>query len=253
MRETLAAIRAEQGSVGYLAFSGGSLFNRTKEADAFLLYMNAVRATGATLPPTVAAIQALDRPDSVRLRDAGFDYACYSMEVWDPESWRVVLPGKSKSVGREHWMQCLTEAVDVFGPGRVMCNFVAGIETAVGGFDSDISAAESTLEGMQWCYEHGIYPKYAVWIGGGGARFGDRPPASLDYYSRLLTTRQRMYAQYDMPVPATDCQRCLTQSLEADMALLDPERYALGPAAGPTWHRHGAASINMGDGRTAIA
>ena len=36
LRETLSAIWKEQQAIGYLAFSGGSLLNRTKEADAFL-------------------------------------------------------------------------------------------------------------------------------------------------------------------------------------------------------------------------
>lgn len=243
MRETLRAIQQEQRSVGYLAFSGGSLFNRTKEADAFLSYMTAVRETGLALPPTVAAIQALDRADSVRLQKAGFDYVCYSMEVWDDASWREVLPGKHRSVGRTRWMECLEEAVDVFGPGRVLCNFVAGIETAVaGGFTSPRAAAESTLEGFRWCYERGIYPKYAVWIGGGGARFGTRPPAPLEYYALLLKGRQEMFADYSLPPPGTDCQRCLTQSCEADLAILDPDRYGRGAAAGSAWHRHAAAT-----------
>jgi hypothetical protein len=78
MRETLDTIWKEQRAIGYFAFSGGSLFNRTKEADAFLRYMDAVRETGLPLPPTVAAIQALDRPDSERMREAGFDYVSAS-------------------------------------------------------------------------------------------------------------------------------------------------------------------------------
>jgi hypothetical protein len=243
MRETLCAIHDEQRSVGYLAFSGGSLFNRTKEADAFLAYMDAVRETGVPLPPTVAAIQALDRTDSLRLKRAGFDYVCYSMEVWDERAWQEVLPGKARSVGREHWMQCLQDAVDVFGPGRVLCNFVAGVETVVAeGFDTPQAAAESTVEGFRWCYEHGIYPKYAVWIGGGGARFADRTPAPLDYYAHLLTARQQMFSEYSLPVPATDCQQCLTQSCEADLAVLDPVRYQLGAVTAGTWHRHAAAT-----------
>jgi hypothetical protein len=243
MRETLKAIHDEQGSVGYLAFSGGSLFNRTKEADAFLTYMSAVRETGVPLPTTVAAIQALDRADSLRLEQAGFDYACYSMEVWNERAWQAVLPGKTRSVGRQRWMECLEEAVDVFGPGRVLCNFVAGVETAVAGaFNSPEAAAESTVRGFRWCYEHGIYPKYAVWIGGGGARFGDRAPAPLAYYARLLTERQRMFSEYALPVPATDCGQCLTQSCEADLALLDPARFGRGAAAPEAWHRHAPAA-----------
>jgi len=236
MREAFAAITAEQRSVGYLAFSGGSLFNRTKEADAFLDYMRAMRETGARLPTTVAAIQALDRSDSVRLRDAGFDYVCYSMEVWHERAWDEVLPGKSRSLGRARWMECLQEAVDVFGPGRVLCNFVAGVETAVPDlYRSDEEAADSTLEGMRWCCEHGIYPKYAAWIVSGGARYGDRQAPSLDYLVRVMKGRQALYAEYAVPVPETDCQRCLTQSFEADLAVVDPARYAHGAAAARAW------------------
>jgi hypothetical protein len=245
MREALDTIWREQHAIGYLAFSGGSLFNRSKEADAFVRYMEAARSTGLPLPTTVAAIQALDRDDTRRLRDAGFDYACYSMEVWDEDAWRAVLPGKAESVGRDRWMRCLVDAVEEFGPGRVLCNFVAGVETAVPGlYRSSIEAAEHTLAGIQWCYEHGIYPKLAVWIVSGGAAFGDRSPAPLEYYAHLLRGRQRLYAEYDLPVPATDCRHCLTQSCEADLAVLD-RRWALGAAGDCDWdHRHPVAATN---------
>jgi hypothetical protein len=245
MREAIGTVWSEQGSVGYLAFSGGSLFNRTKEADAFLSYMHAARDTGARLPPTVAAIQALDRADSARLKAAGFDYVCYSMEVWGDALWPEVMPGKSKSVGRERWMDCLKEAVDVFGPGRVMCNFVAGVETAVpGAYASPEAAADHTLEGLEWCYQQGIYPKYSTWIVSGGAMYSDRRPAPLEYYARFLPGRQQLYASYALPIPAIDCPRCLTESLEADLARLDPARYALGPAAEFLAHRdHGAVRM----------
>lgn len=242
MRETLRAIWNEQQSIGYLAFSGGSLYDRTKEADAFLRYMEAARETGLALPTTVAAIQALDRPDSQRLRDAGFDYACYSMEVWDEAAWKAVLPGKARSVGREHWRECLVEAVEVFGAGRVLCNFVAGVETAVPGlYASPEAAADATLSGMRWCLEHGIYPKWAVWIGSGGAAWGDRPPAPLSYYAHLMRGRQQLYAEFKVAVPETDCRHCLTQSCEGDLAVLDEQRFSHGSARAHDWSRHPVA------------
>lgn len=244
MREALQAIWGEQQAIGYLAFSGGSLFNRTREADAFLKYMDAARETGLALPTTVAAIQALDRADSARMRDAGFDYACYSMEVWDEAAWHAVLPGKAHSVGRTHWMRCLEDAVEEFGPGRVLSNFVAGVETAVPGlYRSPQAAADATLEGMRWCYERGIYPKWAVWVVSGGAVFADREPAPLEYYAHLMKGRQQLYAEYDLPVPSNDCRQCLTQSCEGDLAVLDPAQYGLGAAGTCDWdHRHPMAN-----------
>jgi hypothetical protein len=243
LRETLGRIWSEQRSIGYLAFSGGSLLNRTKEADAFLRYREAVQETGLPLPTTVAAIQALNKPDSRRLCSAGFDYVCYSMEVWDEVAWSAVLPGKSRSVGRAGWMRCLSDAVEVFGSGRVLCNFVAGVETAVPGlYPSPEAAADATLSGMRWCYEQGIYPKHAVWIPSGGAAFADREPAPLNYYARLLRGRQELYSEFSMPIPGTDCPHCLTQSCEADLSRLAPARYGVGPATAPGWAgRHAVA------------
>ena len=235
MREALAIIRDEQKSIGYLAFSGGSLFKRTAEADPFVDYMNALRATGVDLPPSIAGVQARGQGDSVRLKHAGFDYVAYSMEVWDERVWPLVIPGKSRSLGREAWMDRLKEAVDVFGPGKVQCNFVAGVEVASGVYSSPEEAADATLEGMRWCYEHGIYPKYTVWIVPGASRWGDREPAPLEYYARLLPGRQALFAQYALPVPGTDCERCLTESCEADLARLDPSRFAIGAAGRHPW------------------
>jgi hypothetical protein len=189
--------------------------------------MQIVREAGFALPPTVAAIQALEPADSKRLFDAGFDYVCYSMEVWTEAAWREVVPGKAKSLGRQRWMDCLKAAVDVFGPGRVLCNFVAGVETAVPGlFRSATEAADVTLQGMRWCYEKGVYPKYAVWIVAGGARFGDREPAPLDYYARLIPGRQQLFREFSLPVPRTDCPQCLTQSCEADLMGSWPHAHA---------------------------
>lgn len=239
MRETLSQIWDEQRTIGYLAFSGGSLFNRRKEADAFLSYLAAARETGLRLPPTVAAIQALDAPDSERLHAAGFAYACYSMEVWDEGAWQAVLPGKTRSVGRERWMKCLVEAVDVFGPGKVLSNFVAGVETMVPGlYASAEEAADATLAGMRWCYEHGVYPKYAIWIPSGGALFANKAPAPLDYYAHLIRGRQALFEEYSLEVPGIDCRHCLTQSCEADLADLDPWRYGKGAASAYREARH---------------
>ena len=235
MREALTIIRTEQKSIGYLAFSGGSLFKRTAEADPFVDYMNAVRETGAELPPSIAAVQALDRGDSLRLKQAGFDYVAYSMEVWDERVWPIVIPGKTRSLGRQAWMDRLKDAVDVFGPGKVACNFVAGVEASAGVYGSPEEAADSTLEGMRWCYDNGIYPKYTVWIVPGASRWGTREPAPLEYYARFLAGRQALFAEYDMPVPATDCERCLTESCEADLVRLDPARFALGAAGVHPW------------------
>ena len=120
-----------------------------------------------------------------------------------------------------------TPAMPASGAMQTGAGASAGTWSASQGFASPQAAAESTLEGVEWCYQNGIYPKYSTWIVSGGAMFNDRPPAPLEYYATFLPGRQRLFAKYDLPVPATDCPRCLTESMEADLARLDPERYAL--------------------------
>lgn len=106
------------------------------------------------------------------------------------------------------------------------------------------AAANAMLAGMRWCYEQGVYPKWAAWIVSGGAVFSTREPAPLEYYAHLIQGRQQLYAEYDLPVPATDCRHCLTQSCEGDLAVLDPARYAVGAAALPEWDRHPVAHVH---------
>jgi hypothetical protein len=215
LRETYEEILRQQPEIGYLAMSGGSLINRTKEADAYIVYLEALRELNLPLPPTCAAIQAMEEDNILRLRDAGFDYVAFNMEVWDERAWPVVVPGKARYVGRNHWMELLVKAAKILGPGRVLNNIVAGVEVACGLLTEE-EGIRSTMEGFRWCLENAIYPKYAIWIKGGGAPYSGKQAPSLDYYVRLALEREEIMKEYGLPRPAIDCFKCATQSLEYD-------------------------------------
>ncbi len=82
-----------------------------------------------------------------------------------------------------------------------------------------------------------------------GAQEGDdsrhllRPPQPR----KSQVVLRDLFAEYDLPVPATDCRHCLTQSCEADLAVLDPARYGRGAAGQADWnHRHAGAKEAAG-------
>jgi hypothetical protein len=117
-------------------------------------------------------------------------------------------------------MELLVKAAKIFGPGKVLNNIVAGAEVA-SGLLTEEEGIRSTMEGFRWCLENGIYPKYAIWIKGGGALYSHKPSPSLDYYVRLALQREEITKQSGLPRPAIDCFKCATQSLEYDFA--DPK------------------------------
>ena len=81
--------------------------------------------------------------------------------------------GRAASTG---WGACRTPS-EIFGKGRVLCNFVAGVETAVPNvFKTADQAVESTLHGMRWCYTHGITEEFGSgsWPPGPGTAAASR-------------------------------------------------------------------------------
>jgi len=71
------------------------------------------------------------------LKDAGATRFMGSLEIWDPDLYSTICPGKA-NYGRKHFIDMLIQATEVFGRGNVWCNFVCGLEpfaTQLEGYD----------------------------------------------------------------------------------------------------------------------
>lgn len=62
-----------------------------------------------------------------RIRDAGACYYMANLELWGSSDFERLCPGKAL-YGRTKFLHMLSQAVHVFGEGKVWCNFVAGLE-----------------------------------------------------------------------------------------------------------------------------
>jgi len=80
------------------------------------------------------------------LKDAGWEYVFFNLEVWNEHLFRGICPGKEAIVGREHWLKALDYAVKVFGKRNVRCILIAGLEPF-----------NSYYEGLQYLTAHDIY------------------------------------------------------------------------------------------------
>ena len=96
------------------------------------------------------------------------------LEVWHPDYFRAICPGKDKVQGRDNWIRGLEWAVEVFGKGKVCTFFVPGMEPI-----------EFTLEGMEYCASIGVQPMGVIWAVSSGSKFRRHRTPVLDWWLEL--------------------------------------------------------------------
>lgn len=58
----------------------------------------------------------------------GVDSISYNLEIFDPELFRRICPGPSRTIGRDRFLDALGYATTVFSAGAVICHLIAGLE-----------------------------------------------------------------------------------------------------------------------------
>ncbi len=195
----------------------GALWNRSKETEIYLRTLEALRATPAGRRARfLLGTQVLEPEDARRAKAAGFDWATWNIEVWDPGLFDVICPGKARTIGQQRWKELLLEGVEVFGNGYLSTNFVVGTELAVpGGFADQEQGLASVVEGFEWCLAHGILPFYQFWRCSPGSAFSEMnlPAVPTEYYLRVSIEHHRLMEKYDFyqltdPRKRASCHKC---------------------------------------------
>ena len=181
------AMATEDINLKDLKLCGGALYDIKKEAQYYKKCLEAILER--IDPPEEIQIfsQAFDEEDQKDLKELGAKNVIFNLEVWDERLWAELLPGKTKAIGREEWINRLTKAVDIFGRGHVGSGFVGGFECAPRpGFLSQDEALKSYLHGFEFLIERGIVPHFTIWTAVpivGGFQVDDPPPT--EFYLRL--------------------------------------------------------------------
>jgi hypothetical protein len=138
-----------------------------------------------------------------RLWDAGVQIYHPNFEIWDKRLFETYCPGKARYIGREEWIRRILDAATVFGPDRVIPNFVAGVEMAPPvGFSSIDEAISSTAEGLDFFMSHGVAPRFTTWCPEPLSVLGNgQQGAPLEYHVRLLQVYRDTRAKYRLPAP----------------------------------------------------
>lgn len=194
-------------SVAY-TLTGGSVTSTLQGKNEVEFYAQYVEAIETRFPGrwiSKVVTQAWPVESVKRLKAAGAKIYHPNYEIWDPQLFPKICPGKARYVGRDEWIRRIVDAADVFGPENVIPNFVGGVEMAKPyGYTEVEDAIRSTAEGLQFFMSKGISPRFTTWCPEPMTPLGDANPdgAPLEYHLRLLETyRDTLRANHLTPPP----------------------------------------------------
>jgi hypothetical protein len=204
----LQLIDATDSSSKAYTLTGGSVTSTLQGKNEVEFYAQYVEAIESRFPGrwiSKVVTQAWPLADVRRLKAAGAHIYHPNYEIWDPELFPKICPGKARYVGRDEWIRRIVDAADVFGPSHVIPNFVAGVEMAKPyGYTEAEDAIRSTAQGLEFFMSRGITPRFTTWCPEPMTPLGDANPegAPLEYHLRLLETyRETMRSHRLAPPP----------------------------------------------------
>jgi hypothetical protein len=209
--------------VDSIQITGGSTFNVQAECDKIKAILDAInKRVGRenikgeiliyTTPPK--------NPEMVdQLFDAGADRIAMSLEIWDEELAKKIMPGKMKFTGRQRHLDALEYVANKYGKGRACSNFIIGLEPA-----------DSVLAGADYLASRGIVPIASVWIPFGRPVLGSMKAPDLDYYQKVKNGLAEIYAKYGLIPPGAQglnvcmcrdiyLQNCAEKELNSELSL----------------------------------
>ncbi|HEV2457421.1 MAG TPA: radical SAM protein [Ktedonobacterales bacterium] len=187
--------------------TGGSVTSTLQGKNEVEFYAQYVEAIESRFPGrwiSKVVTQAWPIADVKRLKAAGAQIYHPNYEVWDPDLFPKICPGKTRYIGRDEWIRRIVDAAEVFGPSHVIPNFVAGVEMARPyGYTEVEDAIRSTTEGLGFFMAKGITPRFTTWCPEPMTPLGDANPdgAPLEYHLRLLETYRDTLNTYHLAPP----------------------------------------------------
>ncbi len=199
--EALEIIASADNDAKAYTVTGGSITGSLDglcEIDFYIRYPEAIEKRWPGRWISKVVVQARPKDEVQRLRDVGVQVYHPNFEIWDKRLFELYCPGKDRYIGRDEYIRRILDAATVFGPDRVIPNFVAGVEMAPpSGFQSIDEAIASTTEGLDFFMSRGVSPRFTTWCPEPLSVLGERQQgAPLEFHVRLLRAYRDARARY---------------------------------------------------------
>ncbi|MCB1199429.1 MAG: radical SAM protein [Leptospiraceae bacterium] len=203
--EALSGVDKFDTTAKAYTLTGGSVLTSLKgmnEVDFYLQYAEAINKKFPSRWISKIVTQAWEKEDCQKAKDVGVQIYHPNYEVWSPELFPKICPGKERFIGRDTWIRRIVESAKVFGGENVIPNFVAGVEMAQPyGFTDFKEAVDSSSEGLEYFMSQGIAPRFTTWCPEPYTPLGSSEPAPVEYYLYLLQRYRDIHAKYALPTP----------------------------------------------------
>lgn len=203
--EALGHVANKDSTAKAYTLTGGSITSSLKgmnEVDFYAQYIEAIESAYPGRWISKAVVQAFPKEDCQKLANVGLKIYHPNYEVWDPELFKIICPGKEATIGRETWIKRVCDSVEVFGPAKVIPNFVGGVEMSQPhGFKEVDRAIESTREGLEYFMQRGVLPRFTTWCPEPLASLGQQEAPPLEYFCKLLLAWRECFENSRLPMP----------------------------------------------------
>jgi hypothetical protein len=183
--ETCHAAKDESG-VTFVHFNGG--FQGTRGLRAAEAYVKAVKdrvglLVGVQLTPEID-FSAYDR-----LIDLGVDHFSFCLELFDPEWFARICPGKARVLGQHLFLDAMDYCAARMPRGSVSGEIIAGIEPI-----------DNTLAAIERITSVGAFPTVCVFRPTVGSDMEDWPPPAYDDMRRVLAAVYDACRRHRVPI-----------------------------------------------------
>jgi len=177
-----------------IQITGGSTFDPAAEVDRIVEYLGAITEAVGRERIAGEIVVYMTPPRDPGLIDAvfaaGADRVSCSLEIWDENLARIIMPGKSKYNERQQHLAMLEYAAAKYGPGKACSNFIVGLEPV-----------ESCLAGAEYLASRGVVPIASVWIPFGRPVMGSMQAPDLGYYRAIKAGFAGIHRKYGIEPP----------------------------------------------------
>ena len=175
--------------IKYLIMTGGSYINREIEFENNINILERIRFKlpwGGIINGNVSFLPPPEITKLDRIHKLGVTNPSFNIEVWPKANFEKICPGKEYYVGFEHIINSLTYLSEIYGPGKVWSNFVAGIVPI-----------EDMKQGFKFMAERGIIPGANIYHAEVGSVIG-RTITKIDenYITELYSYAANLYHKY---------------------------------------------------------
>jgi len=183
--ETCHAAKDESG-ITFVHFNGG--FQGSRGLAAAEPYVRAVKENvGLLVGLQLTPEKDFSRYD--RLIELGVDHFSFCLELFDPEWFARICPGKARTIGQSLFLEAMDYCARRLPRGAVSGEIIAGLEPAA-----------KTLEAIERIASVGAFPTVCVFRPTVGSDMEDWPPPDFNDMRRVLAAVYDACRRHHVPI-----------------------------------------------------